>query len=84
MSIATILGVCDLGHNGLHEHLSHPTLILHHYNESPYAEKIRAILGWGLAWQSVVVPMMMPKPDAAAPTGGYRKVPVLQIGADVY
>ncbi len=62
-----------------------PTLILHHYNESPYAEKIRAILGYkGLAWQSVVVPMMMPKPDMTALTGGYRKVPVLQIGADVY
>lgn len=62
-----------------------PTLILHHYNESPYAEKIRAMLGFkGLAWQSVVVPMMMPKPDMTALTGGYRKVPVLQVGADVY
>ncbi len=64
---------------------THPTLILHHYNESPYAEKIRAMLGFkGLAWQSVVVPMMMPKPDMTALTGGYRKVPVLQVGADVY
>ncbi|MGE5452334.1 MAG: glutathione S-transferase family protein [Acidobacteriota bacterium] len=61
------------------------SLILHHYNESPYAEKIRALLGYkGLAWQSVIVPKMMPKPDLTALTGGYRKVPVLQIGADVY
>jgi glutathione S-transferase len=60
-------------------------LILHHYWESPYAEKIRRILGFkGLAWRSVIIPMMMPKPDLTALTGGYRKTPVLQIGADVY
>ena len=28
--------------------------------------------------------MIMPKPDLTALTGGYRKTPVLQIGADVY
>jgi glutathione S-transferase len=60
-------------------------LILHHYNESPYAEKIRCLLGYkGLAWRSVIVPRIAPKPDLVALTGGYRKVPVLQIGADVY
>lgn len=59
--------------------------VLHHYPESPYAEKIRAILGYkGLAWRSVLVPRIAPKPDLVALTGGYRKVPVLQIGADVY
>jgi glutathione S-transferase len=59
--------------------------ILHHYWESPYAEKIRRILGFkGLAWRSVVIPMIMPKPDLTALTGGYRKTPVLQIGADIY
>lgn len=64
---------------------SAPSLILHHYNESPYAEKIRSLLGYkGLAWQSVITPKQMPKPDLTALTGGYRKVPVLQIGADVY
>ncbi len=26
----------------------------------------------------------MPKPDLAALTGGYRKTPVLQVGADIY
>lgn len=62
-----------------------PELILHHYNESPYAEKARAMLGYkGLAWRSVITPMIMPKPDMTALTGGYRKIPVLQIGADVY
>jgi glutathione S-transferase len=60
-------------------------IVLHHYWESPYAEKVRRILGFkGLAWRAVLIPMMMPKPDLTALTGGYRKTPVLQIGADVY
>ena len=60
-------------------------LILHHYDISPYAEKIRAIMGFkGLAWRSVHIPVVMPKPDLTALTGGYRLTPVLQIGADIY
>ena len=60
-------------------------LILHHYPTSPFAEKIRLILGFKqLAWKSVFIPMIMPKPDLTALTGGYRKTPVLQIGADIY
>jgi glutathione S-transferase len=60
-------------------------LILHHYDMSPYAEKIRLALGLkGLPWRSVIAPMVMPKPDLVELTGGYRRVPVLQIGADVY
>ena len=55
-------------------------LILHHYAMSPFAEKIRAILGYkGLSWRSVDIPVVMPKPDLTALTGGYRKTPVLQI-----
>jgi glutathione S-transferase len=62
-----------------------PSLVLHHYDISPYAEKIRAILGFkGLVWRSVHIPIVMPKPDLTALTGGYRLTPVLQIGADVY
>jgi glutathione S-transferase len=60
-------------------------LILHHYELSPYAEKIRLALGRkSLAWRSVDAPMVMPKPDHVELTGGYRRVPVLQVGADVY
>jgi glutathione S-transferase len=60
-------------------------LILHHYPMSPFSEKVRAVLGFKqLAWQSVLIPTVMPKPDLLALTGGYRKTPVLQIGADVY
>jgi glutathione S-transferase len=60
-------------------------IILHHYETSPYAEKVRLGLGLkGLAWASVEIPVIMPKPDLTALTGGYRKTPVLQIGADLY
>lgn len=62
-----------------------PELILHHYPTSPFAEKARLLLGFkGLSWRSVKIPPMMPKPDLTALTGGYRKTPVLQIGADIY
>jgi glutathione S-transferase len=60
-------------------------LILHHYPSSPFSEKIRLVLGYKkLGWKSVVIPAVMPKPDVLALTGGYRKTPILQVGADVY
>ena len=60
-------------------------LILHHYPQSPFAEKARLMLGFkGLSWHSVHIPPVMPKPDLTALTGGYRKTPVLQVGADIY
>jgi glutathione S-transferase len=62
-----------------------PDLILHHYPVSPFSEKIRLVLGYKkLAWKSVIIPSVMPKPDLVALTGGYRRTPVLQIGADIY
>lgn len=60
-------------------------IILHHYDMSPFAEKARLMLGFKqLPWRSVQIPPVMPKPDVVALTGGYRKTPVLQIGADMY
>jgi glutathione S-transferase len=60
-------------------------LILHHYPNSPFSEKVRLILGAkGLAWRSVHIPVVMPKPDVIALTGGYRKTPFMQVGADIY
>ena len=60
-------------------------LILHHYDASPFAEKARLMLGFKqLSWRSVDIPRIMPKPDLMALTGGYRKTPVLQVGADIY
>lgn len=60
-------------------------IILHHYAASPFAEKVR--IGLGLkqaAWKSVDIPNVMPKPDLMPLTGGYRKTPVMQVGADIY
>lgn len=60
-------------------------LILHHYDEAPFAEKIRLVFGIkNLKWRSVIQPCAMPKPDLTPLTGGYRRTPVLQIGADIY
>lgn len=60
-------------------------LILHHYPQSPFSEKIRRVLAFKqVAWRSVQQPIMLPKPDLIALTGGYRRLPVLQVGADLY
>ena len=60
-------------------------LILHNYDFSNYAEKARLALGYkGLRWRSVTIPPVAPKPELTPLTGGYRRTPVLQIGADIY
>src|SRR6202007_173889 len=60
-------------------------LIFHHYQNSPFSQKVRSILGYKkLAWKSLTVPNIMPKPDVVALTGGYRRTPFLQIGAAIY
>jgi glutathione S-transferase len=60
-------------------------LYFHHYANSPFAEKIRRILAYKeMPWQSVMQPPIMPKPDLTALTGGYRRIPVMQIGADIF
>ena len=62
----------------------HP-IILHHFPESPFSEKIRLIFGIKkIAWTSVEITRIMPRPDLMPLTGGYRKTPVMQIGADIY
>lgn len=60
-------------------------IILHHYFNSPFSEKVRIALAIkGLSWSSVVQPSIMPKPHLTPLTGGYRRIPVMQIGADVF
>jgi glutathione S-transferase len=60
-------------------------LILHHYDFSSFSEKVRLVLGIkNLSWRSVEIPSTLPKPDYLPLTGGYRRAPSLQIGADVY
>ncbi|MGB7977262.1 MAG: glutathione S-transferase family protein [Roseiarcus sp.] len=64
--------------------MAHP-IILHHFDRSPFSEKIRVVFGHkGLSWKSVRIPQIMPKPDLMPLTGGYRRTPVMQIGADVF
>lgn len=59
--------------------------ILHHYDTSPFSEKARLMFGLrDLAWRSVIQPTIMPKPDLVPLTGGYRRAPVMQIGADIF
>ncbi len=60
-------------------------VILHHYPQSPVSEKVRVGLGIkGLEWLSVEIPRLPPKPDLMPLTGGYRRTPVMQVGAEVY
>ena len=60
-------------------------LILHHFEASPFSEKIRLAFGYKkLAWTSVITSRIMPRPDLMPLTGGYRRTPTLQIGADIY
>ena len=60
-------------------------VILHHYPASPVSEKVRVALGIkNLAWRSVEIPRVPPKPDVMPLTGGYRRTPIMQIGADIY
>ena len=60
-------------------------IILHNYPQSPVAEKVRVAFGIkGLPWHDVEIPRLPPKPSLTALTGGYRRTPVMQIGADIY
>ncbi|MDO8837941.1 MAG: glutathione S-transferase family protein [Parvibaculum sp.] len=61
------------------------SIILHQYDISPFSEKVRVVFGIkGLDWFACDEPVIMPKPELVALTGGYRKIPVMQIGADIY
>ena len=60
-------------------------IILHHFDESPFSEKIRIVFGLkDIAWTSVRISRIMPRPDLMPMTGGYRRTPVMQIGADIF
>lgn len=61
------------------------TVILHQYDLSPFSEKIRKILAAkNASWRAVTQSMWLPRPHLTPMTGAYRRIPVLQIGADVY
>jgi glutathione S-transferase len=61
------------------------TFFMHHYEASPYAEKIRAMFGLtGHRWGSVLSPPYPPRPNIDPLAGGYRRIPVAQSGADIF
>ena len=65
--------------------MSEASPILYHYDRSPYAEKVRLLFGLLEAeWRSVTVPIQPPRETLAILAGGYRRIPVLQVGADIY
>lgn len=60
-------------------------IIFHNFATSPFSEKVRLVFGMKkLAWRSVEIPSLLPKPMLVPLTGGYRKTPVMQIGADIF
>ena len=60
-------------------------IILHHFEKSPFSEKVRVVFGLkNIEWTSVLISRIMPRPDLMPMTGGYRRTPVMQIGADIY
>ncbi|KAB7647416.1 glutathione S-transferase family protein [Polymorphobacter fuscus] len=61
------------------------TPVLHEYPTSPFSELARLAFGLkAMAWQSVTIPVTLPKPDLVELTGGYARTPVLQVGADLF
>ena len=60
-------------------------IILHHFQQSPFSEKVRLVFGLkNIEWTSVLISRIMPRPDLMPMTGGYRRTPVMQIGADIF
>ena len=65
--------------------MSNERPILYHYERSPYAEKVRLLFGLlDAEWRSANVPIQPPRPTLAILAGGYRRIPVMQAGADIY
>lgn len=60
-------------------------IVFHNYSMSPFSEKIRKVFALkGMSYRSVEQPMWLPRPNLTPLTGAFRRIPVLQIGADVY
>ena len=62
-------------------------IVLHHTAGSPYAEKIRLMLGYtNTNWYSLIAPSStVNRPVQEKFVGGYsRRIPIMQIGSDIY
>ncbi|MDA8962000.1 glutathione S-transferase family protein [Congregibacter sp.] len=61
------------------------SMILHHYESSPYAQKIRLMFGYtNSSWCSLISPAWPPRPNVDPLSGGYRRIPIAQLGADIF
>lgn len=61
-------------------------LIVHQYHHEPaFSVKARLMLGFkNAAWFACNHSTILPKPELTALSGGYRQIPVAQVGADIY
>ncbi|KAG1151845.1 hypothetical protein G6F37_001620 [Rhizopus arrhizus] len=60
---------------------NNPTIILHWYSLSPFAQKVRWALNFKkVEYKLVEIPILEPRPERRPIDGGYRKTPILQIG----
>jgi len=61
-------------------------LIVHLYSDQPaFSRKTMVMLAIKDAqWFACDHPTILPKPELAALTGGYRQIPVAQVGADIF
>ena len=58
---------------------------LFHYPISPYSEKLRTLFGYAhVSWGSITTKEMPPRPELIPLAGNYKRIPVLQMGADVF
>ncbi|KAI8061197.1 hypothetical protein BC940DRAFT_370807 [Gongronella butleri] len=62
-----------------------PTIVLHWYPPSPFANKIAWILNYKqVEYKTVLIKMIEPRPLRRPLDAGYRKTPILQIGNQVF
>jgi glutathione S-transferase len=60
-------------------------IIFHQYALSPFSEKIRKVFAHkGISYRNVEQPMWLPRPHLTPMTAAFRRIPVMQIGADIY
>ncbi|KPM36299.1 hypothetical protein AK830_g10279 [Neonectria ditissima] len=65
--------------------MANPSIILYHYQYSPYARRVVWYLALrGIPYSQCIQPPMMPRPDVSRLGISYRRIPILSIDRDVY
>lgn len=61
-----------------------PAVICHRYDTLPFSEQVRlCLVSKDPVWRAANQPVTMPKPHLVRLTGGYCRIPFMQIGADI-